>query len=79
MGGYGWCPMCQTENTLLEEHHEYVLDKKNGKIIMMCNDCHKRFTQYFQYLKDQHNYEGSIRWVFIYYALDLCELHTQKV
>jgi len=61
MGGHGWCPMCQTENTLLEEHHEYVLDKKNGKIIMMCNDCHKRFTQYFQYLKNNCNYEGSIR------------------
>ncbi len=61
MGGHGWCPACQTENTLLEEHHEYVLDKKNGKIIMMCKDCHEHFGWYFHYLKEKHNYKGSIR------------------
>ena len=61
MGGHGWCPMCHKENALLEEHHEYLLDKKNGKIIMMCKDCHEHFGWYFHYLKEKHNYKGSIR------------------
>ena len=58
---HGKCPMCHKENTVREEHHEYVLDKKNGKIIKICKKCHNHFTWYFQYLKQYHNYKGRIR------------------
>ena len=58
---HGYCPICHKENALLEEHHEYLLDKKKCKIIMICKECHDHFTWYFQNLKKNHNYKGSIR------------------
>ena len=58
---HGKCPMCHAKNTVLTKHHEYLLDKKKGKIIGICDKCRKHYNQYFQYLQHYHNYKGRIR------------------
>ena len=58
---HGKCPMCHAKNTVLTKHHEYLLDKKKGKIIDLCEKCHDYYNWYFGYLKKYHNYKGRIR------------------
>ena len=58
---HGKCPMCHAKNTVLTKHHEYLLEKKKGKIIRICEKCRKHYNQYFQYLQHYHNYKGRIR------------------
>ena len=58
---HGKCRMCQAENTVITKHHEYLLDKKNGVKIDLCDKCRRHYNQYFQYLRDEHNYKGRIR------------------
>ena len=57
MGGHGFCPMCANKNALLTVHHEYFLEKKEGKKIMMCKQCQKNFHRYFTWLEKHHNYK----------------------
>jgi len=54
---HGRCPMCRKENIVLTDHHEFLLDKKKGKKIKICEKCHKHFHWYFEYLKRYHNYK----------------------
>ena len=58
---HGKCRMCCKENTVLTKHHEYLLDKKKGVIIQLCEKCHDHYNWYFRHLKKKYHYTGRIR------------------
>ena len=58
---HGKCPMCKKENKVLTKHHEYLLDKKKGVIIQLCEKCHDHYNWYFRHLKKKYHYTGRIR------------------
>ena len=58
---HGKCPMCKKENKVLTKHHEYLLDKKKGVIIQLCEKCHDHYNWYFRNLKKKYHYTGRIR------------------
>jgi len=58
---HGKCRMCNTENTVITKHNEYLLDRKNGVKIDLCDKCRRHYNTYFTYLKNNHNYKGRIR------------------
>ena len=35
---HGKCRMCRKDNTVLTKHHEYLLDKKKGVKINLCEN-----------------------------------------